>query len=288
MKMKQLVLALIFCTVLNTEPARADDQLNFDTPQEGVEKLCNAVRNKNKDCLRALFGPETDDILFSGDEVQDREAVARFREKFVEKHSLKPDGENRMVLVVGEEEWPFPIPLVSNGSGWRFDSEAGKEEIINRRIGRNELSAVETARTIADAQKDYFERKPNGKKEYAQKVLSARGKKDGLFWVAEGKQKPSPLGPLVARALADGYESREDGGSTPFHGYYFKFLPGKKDNFTLVAFPASYGNSGIMTFVTDKSGRVMESDLGEDTAQHASKLKSFSSGPDWSPVIDTE
>jgi hypothetical protein len=227
----------------------------------------------------------------------------RFLAAYDEKNSLVAEPDGSTTLQVGTDDWPMPIPLVKRSSSWRFDTRRGKEEILNRRIGRNELSVEQTCLAIVDAQREYVsaDRDGDGVREYAQKVISDPGKKDGLYWETGPTELPSPLGPLVAEAVDEGYGAtkNESGQRRPFHGYYFKLLksqgpeaPGgdreyvvngkMTEGFAVVAWPAEYGNSGVMTFLVNHLGIVYQRNLGKETARIASAMALFDPDPDWS------
>jgi hypothetical protein len=220
-----------------------------------------------------------------------------------EKTRIETSGENKTILHVGNNDWPFPIPLVKTGEHWQFDAEQGRQEILNRRIGRNELSVVAAMRGYVEAQFEYanLDRDGDGVSEYAQKLHSEPGKFDGLFWEAGDGQPQSPLGPLFAKAKAEGYKAPEATEElAPFHGYYYRILkgqgaaaPGGKYDYIingnmiaglgLFAFPAQYGSSGIMTFVVNHQGKVYQKDLGPKTAEVAEKLDEYNPDSTWQP-----
>jgi hypothetical protein len=248
------------------------------------------------------MGSEGEQIASSGDEVADRQRREKFLALYDQKHELVKEGGDRLTLVVGKNDWPFPVPIVREKSKWHFDTESGLEEILNRRIGENELSTIETCKAIADAQREYALMDPDGDgvREYARKFVSDPGKRDGLFWPTVEGEKPSPLGEFAAAAAAEGYR-RSEGGPAPYHGYYFRILdaqgPHAPDGavdyvvngkmtlgFAVVAYPAEYGNSGVMTFIMGPDGVVYQKNLGEDTAKQANALKAFDPGEGWTKV----
>ena len=271
----------------------------FDSPDQAVRHLAVAVRDQDKPKLLAILGHDGKDIIESGDSVSDRQRRQKFLALYDEKHTIVDDGENRKTLVVGKTEWPFPIPLVRDESGWYFDTNAGKDEILSRRIGQNELSTIEVCKALGDAQHEYALRDPdgNGVHEYARKILSDPGKQNGLYWpTAEGEQ-PSPLGELVAAATGEGYR-RSEQGPTPYHGYYYRILDSQGPaapggalsyvaegkmilGFAVLAYPADYGNSGIMTFMMGPDGVVYQKNLGDDTPTLAPAIKTFDPGEGW-------
>lgn len=273
----------------------------FASPEEAVQALATAVRADDVRKLRGIFGSEGDEVLSSGDEVADRQVRQKFLTLYDEKHAIVDEGDGK-TLVLGKLDWPFPIPLVKEQDKWFFDCDAGKEEILNRRIGRNELSTIQVCRAIGDAQNEYALLDPNndGVHEYAQKFMSTKGKKDGLYWPAAEGEKPSPLGELVVEATGEGYVAKE-GRPIPYHGYYYRILKEQGPHapngalnyvvngkmmlgFAVLAYPADYDNSGIMTFIMGPDGVVYQKDLGEQTEKIASQMKVFDPGEGWKKV----
>jgi len=252
--------------------------------------------------LRALFGPAADELQ-NPDRVQAKNDLATFHAALVATNQLVRVSNTNIVIQVGEDLWPFPIPLVREGAGWHFDTEAGFDEIINRRIGRNELDLLKAMRAYVDAQREYAsrDRSGNGVLKYAQRIKSSPGKTDGLYWPVELNGEESPLGPMVAVAQGQGYfskQARKNSEPQPFHGYYFKILtrqgqhaPGGKydylingnmiGGFAMVAWPAEYGDSGIMTFIVNQQGRVHQKDLGPQTSKLAQKMTEYDPDPSW-------
>jgi hypothetical protein len=248
------------------------------------------------------LGPEADAILHSGDDVQDEEGRERFLAAYDTKAAIVDQGPAKSVLEVGEDNWPFPIPLVREPHGWRFDTAAGKEELLDRRVGRNEMSVMQVALAYVDAQRDYATYDRDGDKilEYAQRFVSTPGKKDGLYWPSKDGEPESPLGDGFTAAQAKGYQVPSAPGDEPaaYYGYHYKILTGQgpnaaggafdyvvKDNmiggFALVAYPATYGNSGVMTFVVNHDGSVFQKDLGDDTEKVASAMTKFDPDKSW-------
>jgi len=286
-------------TVASTFCAQA--QQSFGTPDMAADALAGAVRgNEKKDVLKVL-GSDGADIVSSGDAVDDAAARERFLKAYDARHRVATDGENKATMIIGEEDFPFPIPLVRKDGKWQFDTNAGRREILYRRIGRNELDAIEACRAYVDAQNDYADKDRTGAGPgvYAQRIISASGKKDGLYWPSSAGEDESPLGELVALATDEGY--RPGGERAPFHGYYFKILtkqgaaaPGGALNyvvdgkmiggFALVAYPADYGNSGVMTFIVSYEGTVYEKNLGERTEQLAEQMSTFNPDKSWKKV----
>jgi hypothetical protein len=281
--------------------APASGPATFASPEQAVDALLAAARGNNAEELLTIFGPAGRDLVSSGDEVADREARARLVEHFAQGRQILRDSANRATLVVGAEEWPFPIPLVREGGVWHFDAAAGAQEILNRRIGRNELNAMEVCRSFVHAQRDYAAdlRLENLPAEYAQKFVSSPGRRDGLYWTVGAGEKQSPIGPQMARARAEGYGGLQPGGQrAPYHGYYYRVLTrqgasapgGARDyvdgahmtgGFALIAFPAKYGDSGIMTFIVNQDGIVFQRDLGPDTASVAAGITEFNPDRTW-------
>ena len=285
----------------------SSDQKQFSSPDAAVQSLVGALRSHDTGRLKQILGPEGNQILSSGDEAADRADVGRFLALYDENHVIEPQEDGANTLVVGSEAWPFPVPIVKSGGGFVFDTKSGKEEILNRRIGRNELSAQQVCLAIVDAQREYVARRPMGGDlpVYATRLVSEPGTRNGLYWPTSDDEEPSPLGPLVASATAEGYgrSSTEKGHPQPYHGYQYRLLtaqgshaPGGAANylvdgkliggFAVVAYPAHYGNSGIMTFMTSHDGIVYQRDLGPDTAGVAQKLAEFDPGPGWTKAAD--
>ena len=238
--------------------------------------LIEAAQRHDTTTLLAILGPEAKSIVSTGDPVSDRESGEHFVKSYEEAHTLVQSGDTKVVLQIGKDEWPFPIPLIKGSAGWRFDTPAGKEEIRKRRIGRNELDVIQVCLAYVDAQREYYVRNPGTIRccWYAPKFISTKGKRDGLYWETSANEPPSPWGPLVARARREGYK-RAAGKPVPYHGYYYKMLtrqgpdaPGGAydymvrgkmiGGFALVAYPAQYGSSGIMTFIVNHDGVVYE------------------------------
>jgi hypothetical protein len=283
--------------------ASAVKQKGFATPEEAVRAFAAAMKSNDESELLSIFGAAEKELISSGDPVRDNQRREMFIGDFERKSSLSREGA-KMVLVIGEKDWPFPVPLVKKGSQWFFDTQAGREEILNRRIGENELSTVQTLLAIVDAQREYAmkDRDGDGVREYAEKFGSDPGQKNGLYWETQPGDEPSPLGELVADARAEGYRrSGSKQGPIPFHGYYFRILTkeGKhasggafdyvvKNNmiggFAVVAYPAAYGNSGVMTFMVNHEGVVYEKNLGKNTTTTARAMKWFDPDKTWKKV----
>lgn len=274
-------------------------QKSFASPEEAVKELVAAAKAHDTKALLAILGAGAKPILSSGDKVMDQAGRVRFAASYDQANKLEKSGD-KAVLMTGKDGWPFPIPIVKVADGWRFDTKAGKEEVLNRRIGRNELSVIQVAQAYVDAQREYYLRNPQGDKlmQYAQKFASTQGRKDGLYYPTKAGEKPSPLGPLVVGARAEGYQKGKDGKVTPYHGYHYRILkaqgpdaPGGAYEYVargkmigghaLVAWPASYGNSGVMTFIVNHDGMVYEKDLGPETAAEVKKITKFNPDKSW-------
>jgi hypothetical protein len=278
----------------------------FASPEDAVRALSTAANNRDSNALVAIFGPAVADIR-TPDPVQAQYEITEFAERLNASNHIEHTGSGRCILEIGEDRWPFPIPIVQKGGSWFFDTEAGKEELINRRIGRNELDALKSVRAYVDAQRQYAskDRDGSGVLKYAQKIISTPGTRDGLYWPPDPDDEESPLGPLFAEAQNQGYlkGSRNQNQPQPFHGYFFKVLtrqdrhaPGGAYNyiingnmiggFALVAWPADYGDSGIMTFIINQQGKVYEKDLGPNTASLVRKMKAYDPDPSWTVSPD--
>lgn len=276
-----------------------EEQKMFSSAREAVYAMVSAVQNGNIDELLAILGPESRDLVFSGDEVADRNGRERFLGAFGEKNRLDQVTADRMILIVGSKDYPFAIPIVRRGGSWLFDTPAGKEEILNRRIGRNELHTIDVLQAYTDAQREFACMSGNSGSEFARKFSSSKGAKDGLYWETVEDEEQSPFGPLIARAVEEGYTGGfDEDPPEPFHGYYFKILTAQGTNadggafdyvvdgrmvlgFALAAYPASYGASGIMTFMVNQEGVIYEKNLGEDTGRTASAMSTFDPDDTW-------
>ena len=275
------------------------DQKNFKTPEQAVAALVKAAQAKDKKALVALFGPLGEPLVDSGDPVADQNSRGRFLENYNLAHSLDNSDPAKVILVIGAQGWPFPIPLTLRDGRWFWNSADGAEEIINRRIGENELDTIQSCLAYVDAQREYYLRDPdkNGLLQYARTFASTPGKRDGLYWPTKEGEPPSPLGPFAAQARAEGY-SKQSSRPIPYWGYYFRILTAQGNDapggaydylaqgrmiggFALVAFPARYGVSGIMTFIVNHDGVVYQKDLGPNTAAIARAMKEFNPDTTW-------
>jgi hypothetical protein len=275
----------------------------FATPEDAANALLAAAKSGDQAEAVAIFGPDSKELISSGDPVQDKNAVNTFVAGYQVMHRWRRLDDGSQMLLVGSDNFAFPIPLKKNAGGqWFFDTAAGKDEILDRRVGRNELAVIDICQAAADAQAEYFSQLHDGAttSQYAQKFLSDPGKHNGLYWASQEGQPQSPLGPLVAFATGEGYSSKADA-HAPFHGYYFHMLNGQgaaapggaKDyvvdgrmanGFAFVAYPAEYGNSGVMTFMINQDGVLLQKDLGKSTTQIATAMTHFDPDSGWKPV----
>jgi hypothetical protein len=293
-----LLIAAIFAFAMASV---ANAQQSFKTAEEAAHALISAASAGDRKGVLTVLGRDGADILSSGDAVADASARNRVVEAYDAKHQVVVEGTDKAVLVIGREDWPFPIPLVRKDGTWRFDTAAGRAEILYRRIGRNELNAIETALAYVDAQQEYAEQGVAGNGVYAQRIVSRPGTKDGLYWPAQSGADESPLGELAASAAAEGYRAGQQ--RAPYHGYYYKVLTRQGPNapggamdyvvrgrmiggFALVAYPAEYRNSGVMTFLVNHQGNVYEKDLGPNTARVAAGMTAFNPDNSWRRVTD--
>ena len=296
--------AMILAGSCQSAFAKDANPKNFKSPEEAVKALIDAVRGNDTKELLAIFGPSGKELIFSGDQIADEMGRERFIKAYEEMNKLVKENDEKVILHVGNGDWPFPIPVVKKGEYWLFDTMAGKEEILCRRIGRNELNAIQVCLAYVDAQREYALKDRDGDKllEYAQRFISKEGKKDGLYWEAKEGEPPSPLGPLIAKAAAEGYSGKRPVGKrSPYHGYYYNILKSQGKNapggeydymvnskmiggFALVAYPAEYGNSGVMTFIVSHDGVVYQKDLGKNTENIAMAMKKFDPDETWKKV----
>jgi hypothetical protein len=298
------ILAFGSTVLLSIATITAAAQQCFNSAEQAVDALVAAARAGDRDKVVAILGPGSRELASSGDTVEDAQTRQDFISAYDEKHGLANERDGTATLEVGANDWPFPIPVVRKDGTWGFDTAAGREEILARRIGRNEGAVIKACLAYYDAQNEYADinRDSRGMAVYAQRIVSSPGKKDGLYWPAAGNEQQSPLGEAVAAATAQGYRV---GAQEPFHGYYFKVLtrqgaaaPGGKvdyvvrgsmiGGFALVAYPAQYGNSGIMTFLVNNDGDIFQKDLGPDTAKTAGKMSSFDPDHTWKKVVESE
>jgi hypothetical protein len=291
---------------LATARAAPPSQATYSSAEEAVAALIGAVRAEGTDELVTVLGAAGREIASSGDEVADRDRRARFISAFEEAHSIQRESASRAVLIIGRDEFPFPIPMIQEGNAWRWDTDAGLDEILTRRIGENELTTIEVMRAIAEAQQQYASIDRDGRGvQYARRLLSREGKKDGLYWPASSETDQSPIGPLIARAQSEGYRRNSKSDDPPaYHGYQFRVLYGQGANatggardyivndrmiggFAVIATPAEYANSGVMTFLVGHDGDVYQKDLGPDPSAAAS-VKLFNPDLTWTKVAPSE
>ena len=301
-----IILFLMTTILVIYSPAHAADtkQKSFSSPEDAVQAMVSALKSNDQKVLTAIFGHVSKNLISSGDEVADRESHERFLRSYEEKNKLDKVGDKKAILYVGNEDWPLPIPLVKKGKSWFFYTKEGKEEIINRRIGKNELNVIRVCMAYVDAQREYALKDRDDDKllEYAGKFVSESGKKDGLYWETKEGEELSPLGPFIAAAREEGYATKgPDDKPVPYHGYYYKILTAQGKNapgggydyvvngkmvggFALVAYPARYGSSGIMTFVVNQDGVVYERNLGKTTEKIAQAMEIFDPDKEWKKV----
>ena len=284
--------------------AETGGQRTFASPEEVVTALVDALKTEDTKTLAAIFGPGSEDILSSGDPVADKAEHELFLKRYEQKNRLEEETTGKMTLSIGNEDWPFAIPIVKEAGTWRFDTGAGREEILARRIGRNELDVIQVCLAYVDAQREYARKDRNGDgyREYAQKFMSDPGKQDGLYWEAEEGDEQSPFGPLLAAAQEEGYPGRPAGSEpVPYHGYYYRILksqgknaPGGANDYTvngkmiggfaMVAYPADYANSGVMTFIVNHDDVVYQKDLGENTEKLVKAMTLYDPDETWTPA----
>ena len=294
--MQRLGLLILGAALFICAPASAQQQ--FDSTEDAVMALVTAAKEHHKSAINKILGPKGEKIISSGDKIADNRAREDFVAAYDKKHAIEKDGEDKATLVIGDNDWPFPIPLVLKDEKWSFDTKAGLDEILTRRIGRNELSAIQVSLAYVQAQNEYASLDPEkaGPHVYAQRIVSSSGKKDGLYWPTAEGEEPSPLGDLAAKASAEGYKAGKR--PRPYHGYYYRILkrqgPGAAGGaydyvvngkmiggFALIAYPAQYGNSGIMTFMVNQDGTVFQKDLGPRTTRIVRRIESFSPDAGW-------
>ncbi|HEX2831278.1 MAG TPA: DUF2950 domain-containing protein [Burkholderiales bacterium] len=293
-------LALVAAAPAPTFAAEKSTQTTFKSAEQAMEAIAAALAKDDMKTLRAMLGPDGEAILNSGDPVEDKETRQRFTTAYNEAHKIDLKG-NTAWIVVGKDDWPMPIPVVQGKDGWRFDTKAGREELLNRRVGRNELNTMQAVLAYIDAQNEYYVRNPENAPllHYAQKFVSTKGKRDGLYFPTRAGEKVSPLGPLFDARHAAGAIQEDHGGKPgPYHGYLFRILKGQGKaapggaydyvvrgkmigGFAVIAYPATYGNSGVMTFIANQDGVIYEKDLGADTARLAQKIARFDPDRTW-------
>lgn len=276
----------------------------FGSPDAAGSAVYDAAKAGDTDTLLAIFGPGATDLIISGDPVQDKAGRDKFAAEYDQMHRWGKLTNGGVVLNVGAENYPFPFPLLKNSSGqWYFDSSEAKDEILARRVGDNELETIDVLNAIADAQAEYFSQTHDGNSvhQYAQRFISDSGKHNGLYWEAGDNEQESPLGPLVAQASAEGYAGNSQTAPQPFHGYFYRILTKQGDHakggardfivkgnmtqgFGILAYPAEYRKSGVMTFLINQNGVVLQKDLGQNTSDLAKAIEEFNPDQTWSPV----
>jgi len=300
--LSMLILACLLVTPIAPAEETAAQQV-FPSPGAAASALVAAGKADDMKTLSSILGPDADQVLASGDPVADKNARNDFVSRYQEMHRLAYDDHGRVILYVGAENWPVPIPLVKKNDGWVFDMAAGKEELLSRRVGRNELFTINVLEDLADAQTEYAGEPRDGESadQFAQKILSDTGKRNGLYWETSEGQPESPIGPLVASASAEGYRKDGGGNPIPFHGYYYKILTGQGKNapggaknylvngkmtngFAFLAYPAEYRSSGVMTLMINHDGVIVQKDLGPNTVKLASAITEFNPDKTWQEV----
>ena len=299
-----ILIATLFLASLSYAQTTVTPQKSYSSPEEAVNGLIAAVRANDTMAMLTILGQGGKEMISSGDAVADRSGREKFIKAYDEKNILQQGPEDKWVLSVGNDNWPMPIPIVKKEAKWLFDPQEGKQEILNRRIGRNELQVMNVLHAYVDAQHEYASKdcSGGGKVEFAQRLISTKDRHDGLYWEAKDGEDESPLGPLVAQAAEEGYSNAD---LSPYHGYYFRILTGQGSNaeggvydyvvngkmilgFALQAFPAEYKNSGVMTFIVNQEGIIYEKNLGKDSKQKSEAMKLFDPDQTWNMVEDTE
>ena len=282
--------------------AAAQIQASYASPQQAAKALFEAIKSHDVKSIYKVLGPGSANLIYTGDEVADQVMHDKFVAAYEQSLKIEMDSDTKATLVLGNNEWPFPFPLVKGSKGWQFDAKAGAEELVNRRVGENELFTIRFCLAFGDAQREYAEQDRNGDGllEYAQRFRSNEGKQDGLYWPSKQGEPDSPFGPLVSSAVTEGYTA-ERSTPLPFHGYYYRILTAQgKDapggaydylvnghmigGFALIAYPSRWGASGVMTFMCSHEGTVYQKDLGADTPEIAGKITRFDPGAGWTRV----
>ena len=301
-----ILVILVAAVLIASYPAHAKaiKQKVFPDPKRAMEALVEAAGNNNKSELAAILGPGSGDLVSSGDEDSDKSQREIFVKQFREKNRIEMVGDKKALVFVGDKDWPLPFPLVKKGKSWHFNTGAGRQEILDRRIGGNELDVIQVCLAYVDAQKEYALKDwdQDGIYEYADRFTSDPGKKNGLYWEAKDGAEPSPLGRFLAAAKEQGYTQAAEGiMPQPYHGYYYRILtaqgknaPGGARNymvngdmiggFALVAYPAKYGNSGIMTFIVNQDGVVYQRNLGKNTEKTGMSMTLYDPDKKWAKV----
>jgi len=294
-----VAVSIAVTTLILPVSAQEVKQKIFGSPEEAMKTLAETVKAGDMKGVMAILGPEGEDIISSGDEVADKNTLEQFVKSYQEKVDFVKEKEDRVSIIIGSDDWPFPIPIVKKGDGWVFDTKAGREEVLNRRVGRNELTAIQVCWAYVEAQREYAstDRERDGIIQYAQKVWSDPYRRNGLYWEAGEGEIPSPVGWFIAQAAQEGYAKKGDK-PIPYYGYYFKILKGQGPNapggaysyvinghmvagFALMAWPAEYGVSGVMTFIVNQNGTVYQKDLGLKTGELAKAMTLYNPDRTW-------
>ena len=301
-------LAAVAFLIAASFPARSaaqqKGQKTFSSPEEASAALFAAIQSNDENALLGIFGPDGKKVVSSGDDVEDTQGRANFAQKYQEMHRLVKEPDGTICLYIGALNWPTPIPIVGSGNSWYFSTEAGMKEILARRIGRNEISAIHVCKEMVAAEKEFYS---SQHQVYAQKIFSDPGQQNGLYWKAADGGPQSPIGPLVAAAVAEGYDPKDQNAApTPYRGYYYRvltrqgknalggaksYIPGGKmtEGFAFVAYPAEYRSSGVMTFIVDQDGVVYQKDLGKNTGALVKAMKEYNPNSSWQKVdVETE
>jgi hypothetical protein len=293
---------LIAASLVPSAQAQQSGQQTFSSPEEASHALFMAIQGNDESALLKIFGPDGKEIVSSGDDAEDRETRANFAAKYQQMHRLVKEPDGSTTLYIGAENWPTPVPIANKGNAWYFDTEAGKNEILFRRVGRNEMSAIRICHELVAAQKEYYQAQHNV---YCPKIRSDEGQRDGLYWKSAEGEPESPIGPLLAMAVPPAEGTTSDIPLTPFRGYYFRILTkqgksgpgGAKDymvdgkltgGFAFIAFPAEYRSSGVMTFIVNQDGVVYQKDLGKNSDSVCRSMKAYNPGSGWKKVDDQE
>jgi len=294
------VAVLVTACFVRISFAQQPGQKSFSSPEQASAALISAMQSNDEKSLLDIFGRDGRQIISSGDATEDAESRANFVEKYQEMHRLVKEPDGTTTLYIGAKNWPTPIPLVNRGNSWYFDTDAGKREILFRRIGRNEMSTIRVCQELVAAQKEYYSAQHN---QYAQKIFSDDGQHNGLYWKVADGEPQSPIGPLVASAVAEGYAKGQDGPPTPYRGYYYHILtrqgknaPGgakgyiasgrMTEGFAFAAYPAEYRSSGVMTFIVNQDGVVYQKDLGKKTEILGKAMKGYNPDSSWQKAME--
>ena len=300
-KLAAVAILLVGCFPTRST-AQQPGQRTFSSPEDASNALVTAGQSNDESAMLDILGPDGEQIVSSGDETEDAQNRANFVQKYQEMHRLVREPDGTTTLYIGAKNWPTPIPLVNKGNSWYFDTEAGKKEILYMRIGRNELSTLRVCQELVAAEKEYYSTQHD---EYAQKIFSDEGQHNGLYWKAADGETQSPIGPLVASAVAEGYAKSQDGAPTPYRGYYYRILTRQRknglggtksyivngnmtDGFAFVAYPAEYRSSGVMTFIVNEDGMVYQKDLGKKTDVLARAMKEYNPDSSWQKADDQQ